>query len=327
MIVLYTPVYYTSPGTQARVDLLKKSLETSGYNVILAYDRNQDSMLRKIYNVLGEKLLTLESTWKVIGMLIARNIYKYRPKTAILLLDTSASAIPYLKRYGINTILSIEDLTPEYKSYDLQTSKKYYQLLLKYAEQADAIISPSYTLSKRLEEIGLKATTIPIGLEPSISLDEALSRQYPYVILHAGQLNTQRKIEVILDLASRYKLMVHNFGDLADKLYHPNIEKYREERLNINTVKDAHMGLVLEYRKAYTLTRLYFHVSLLQPIIADGFGPWVEEANCLGININPLDSIEEIIENYEKYVKSMVSIQTKFSVPHIYKPLLNMLYD
>ena len=323
--ILYTPAYHTSPGTQSRVDLIRKSLEMTGYKTVLITGR--ESPLQKIYHKIGERLLTKESVWKAIGKLISKPIIKQKPKNAILFIDISASAIPYLKKHNINTILSIEDLTPEYKNYNPKASKKFYQILIKHAEQADAIITPSYTLSKRLEHLSLKAIPVPIGLEPHVSLKEALVRPRPPTLLHAGQLNTQRQLKTLLSLADKYKLLVHNFGKIVNKLNHPNIEKYRKPTAEeaIDTAKWAHLGLILEHRKAYTLSRLYFHTSLLQPIIAEGKGPWIEEAHYLGMKLHPLEAIEKITKNYEQHVKECAQAQKKLSIQHIHKPLLNLL--
>jgi len=157
---------------------------------------------------------------------------------------------------------------------------------------------------------------------------EALSRSSNLpIILHAGQLNTQRQIEVILDLAGKYRLMVHDFGKLADKLSHPHIEKYREptpEKAML-VAKQANIGLIVEYKKTYSLNRLYFHASLLRPIIAEGCGPWVEEANYLGIKLHQLSTVEEIIENYDQYVRKCAETQKRLAIPNIHKPLLSLL--
>jgi len=325
-VILHTPTYYTSPGTQARVDLVRESLEIAGHKTMLII--GWESFLQSAYHTLGKRLLTQETVWKVMGRLISRPICKQKPKAVILFVDVSASAVPYLKECGINVILSIEDLTPEYKNYDFKASEKFYQILVKYADQADAIISPSHTLSSRLEKIGLKAIPVLTGLKPYMSIEEALSRSSNSpIILHAGQLNTQRQIEVILNLAGKYRLMVHNFGRLADKLSHPKIEKYREltPEKAILVTKQANIGLVVEYKKTYSLARFYLHESLLQPIIAEGCGPWIEEANYLRIKLHPLSAIEEIIENYDQYVRKCAETQKGLAIPNIHKPLLSLL--
>jgi len=323
--ILYTPTYYTSPGTQARVNLIRKSLEITGHKTTLITGR--ETQLQKIYHTIGDKLLTKETAWKIIGRLISKPIIKQKPKNAILFIDVSASAIPYLKKHNINIILSIEDLTPEYKNYNPKTAEKFYQILTKHAEQANAIITPSYTLSERLEHLGLKAIPVPIGLEPYVSPEEALTRSDPLIILHTGQLNTQKQIKTLTNLANKYKLLVHNFGKLANKLNHPNIEKYRKPTPEkaITIVKQAHLGLILEHRKAYTLSRLYFHTSLLQPIIAEGEGSWIKEARHLGMKLHSLETIEKIAENYNQHVKEYVQAQKRLLIPHIHKPLLNLL--
>ena len=324
-IVLYTPIYHASPGTQSRVNLIRKSLEITGHKTILIIGR--EFQLQKAYHALGDKLLTREIIWKAIGKLISKSIIKQKPKKVILFIDISASAIPYLKKHNIKTILSIEDLTPEYKNYNLKASKKFYQVFTRYVEQADAIITPSHTLSERLKHIGIKAITVPIGLEPYISIEEALARPQPSTILHAGQINTQRQIKILLNLANKYKLLVHNFGKLADKLNHPNIKKYRKPMPEkaVDIAKQAHLGLILEFRKAYTLSRLYFHTSLLQPIISEGYGSWLEEATYLGIKLYSLKAIEKIVNNYEQYVNEYIKIQKELSIPHVHRPLLDLL--
>jgi hypothetical protein len=93
-IILYTPTYHASPGTQARIELVRKSLEIAGHKTILIIGR--ETRLQNMYHALGERLLTRETMWKVMGRLIFRQIYKQRPEVVILFIDVSASAIPYL---------------------------------------------------------------------------------------------------------------------------------------------------------------------------------------------------------------------------------------
>ena len=324
-ILLYTPTYYTSPGTQARINLLKKSLEIAGHKPCLIMD--SESRLRAIYHTLGENLLVHKTIWKIMGKRISKIILKRCRKTVLLFLDVTASAIPYLRKKGITTILSIENLTPEYKNYNPRSSNKFFQIFLEYADQADYIISPSYTLSEHLRNMGLNVITVPIGLKPLIPFNEALSRSGPLTLLHAGQLDALQKIKILLDLASKYKIIVHNFGVLSKKLQHWNIKKYRtiipENATSI--VKKAHIGVIIEYKKTYSLTRLYFHTALLQPIIGEGKGPWIKEAEHLNIKLHQLSYIEKIYQNYSHYVKEIVKIQRKLSIPYIHSSLLNLL--
>jgi len=325
-IIMFTPTYVRSPGTQARINLIMKSLKISGFKTELVVSR--ESTLQRIYHKFGEELLVRKSVWNIMGYLISRDILKYGPDAAILFLDVSASAIPYLKREGIKTILSIEDLTPEYKNYREGTSEKFYQLLKKACEEVDAIICSGYTLAKRLKEIDLDAIPVPVGLEIYTRIEEAICRSSPPTIVHSGQLTLQRQIDIISELANKYTVMVHDFGILSGKLRNGrNIIKYRakspEEGARI--VQPAHIGLIIEYKKTYSLNRLYFHTSLLQPIVAEGNGPWVEEARQLGVPLYRIESIEELFHNYEKYVKELSVIQRKLAIPFVHKPLLKLL--
>ncbi|RLI44114.1 hypothetical protein DRO64_04560 [Candidatus Bathyarchaeota archaeon] len=326
-ILLYSPTFYESPGTQARMILLRKSLTKAGFETSILVGR--EKLLRKLYHYSSRRILTLRSAWKLMGKTISRQITKKNPDAVILFIDVSSSAIPYLKKHNadITVILSIEDLTPEYKEYDEETSRKFYNILIEHASEADIIITPSFTLSEKLLKLGLEAITIPIGLEPYVTLGEALSRSPPPIILHTGQLNSQKQIDTILKLAQKYKMLVHNFGKLSQLLTHPNILKYREitPEKAVSICRRAHMGLIIEYRNAYTLTRYYFHTSLLQPIIVKGRGPWLREAKLLGMTLNPIDNIDEIINKYEHYVRDQFECQKKLSIPFVHSPLINML--
>lgn len=324
-IVLYTPVYCESPGTQFRVDMIQRSLEMSGYDTLII--RSKIPNMKKLYDTVGEELITLEAVWKAIGLFISRLIYKYKPETAILFLDVTASAIPFLKKFGIKTILSIEDLTPEYMKYSSKASEKFYKLLIESADQADLVISPSYTLSQKLKYMGLKNIPVLVGLEPYVSYEDAIARTYPPIILHTGRLNIQKQVDIIFNLAERYKLLVHEFGKFANKLNHHNIIKYKTSTPEkaASLVKRAHAGLIIEYRDAYTLTRIYFHLAMLQPIIMYGKGSWIKEISFLGLNTFISNEICKIFQNYESYVKIYFDIQKKLAVPNVHEPLLKEL--
>jgi hypothetical protein len=322
-IVLFTPVYYSSPGTQMRVDLIKKSLELSGFRTkLIIYG---DHGAKRLYNLLGDKLLTKDIFWRLIGRRIADRIIGCNPDAIIMFTDVCASAIPFLVKRRVKVVFSIEDLTPEYKEYPSTKASKFYELLRDYSCEADLIITPSFTLEQRLKGLDIMASTVLIGVENVISLMDALERDK--IILHAGQLDDIRKVSIIHLIADNHKVMVHEVGKLLSKLKHPNVIRYRFESPEkaLEFCKKASIGLVIEYRRAYTLSRLYYHIALLQPIIGQGEGPWMNEANRLGISIYSVSLLEDILDNYEKFVSSLVNIREHLKIPNIHNKLIAFL--
>lgn len=322
-IVLFTPVYYSSPGTQIRVDLIKKSLELAGVSTrLIVYGEHA---AKRFYNLLGDKLLTKDVFWGIIGRRIADRILDYNPDAVIMFTDVCASAIPSLVKRGVKVIFSIENLTPDYKVYPSTKASKFYELLRNYSYEADLIITPSLTLEQRLKKLDIMADTVLIGVENVVSLMDALNRDR--IILHAGQLDDISKIRIIQSIADNQKIMVHDFGKLTKKLKHPNVKKYRFENPveALEFCKKASIGLVIEYRKTYTLSRLYYHVSLLQPIIGRGAGPWIDEANRLGIRIYSTSMLEDILSNYEKFVSLLVKVQEYLKIPDVHNRLIAFL--
>jgi len=306
-----------------RVDLIRESLELSGFKTrLITYG---DSIVKKVYNLLGDKLLTKDAFWRLIGKKLADRIMSYNPDAVIVFTDICASTIPFLAKRKIKVVLSIEDLTPEYKAYPLTKALKFYELLKSYSSEADLIITPSFILEQRLKRLGIIATTVLIGLESVLSLREALERDK--LILHAGQLDDIRKVSIIYSIANNYKVMVHNVGKFSGKLRHSNVIKYRFNSLKtaLEFCKKASMGLVVEHRRAYTLSRIYYHTALLQPIIGQGGGPWVNEVNKLGINIYSINSLEDIFNNYERLATLLANIRELLAIPNVHEKLINFL--
>jgi len=134
-VLLFTPVYYSSPGTQARVNLIKRSLNMVGYNTSLII--GNENILKKLYTMFGKLLLTRKSVWDLIGRMIAEKILSNNPESVVLFTDICASAAPYLSRRGIKVVLSIEDLTPEYEEYSVEKSQVFFKLLKEYIMGAD----------------------------------------------------------------------------------------------------------------------------------------------------------------------------------------------
>jgi len=72
-----------------RVDLIKKSLELSGFKTrLIVYG---DHTLKKFYNFLGDKLLTKDMFWKLIGKRLADKITDYSPDVVIMFTDVCFS--------------------------------------------------------------------------------------------------------------------------------------------------------------------------------------------------------------------------------------------
>ena len=306
-----------------RVDLLRKSLELSSFKTrLITYG---DSIIKKVYNLLGDKLLTKDAFWRLIGKKLADRIVSYNTDAVIMFTDVCASAIPFLAKRKIRVILSIEDLTPEYKEYPQIRALKFYELLKSYSCEADLIITPSFILEQRLKKLGIVANTVPIGLENVLSPEEALKRDR--LILHAGQLDDIRKIDFIHSVANNYKILVHDIGKFSSKLNNPNVIRYRFNSLEraLEVCKKASVGLVIEYRKAYTLSRIYYHIALLQPIVGQGEGPWIDEANRLGISIYPISFLENILDTYEKFVSSLVNVREYLKIPVVHNKFMALL--
>jgi len=322
-VLLFTPVYYSSPGTQARVNLIKRSLNMVGYNTSLVI--GSENILKKLYSTFGGILLTRKNVWDIIGRIIAEKVLSNKPNSVILFTDICASAAPYISREGVKVVLSIEDLTPEYKGYSAEKSQVFFKLLREYAMEADLVITPSFMLERRLKDLDIKACTVPIGLEPVLNTEEALDREL--LLLHAGQVNDKRKLAIIMSLAEKYRILLHDAGAFSKQIRHPNVKKYRlaspEDALKL--CKKASIGLVIEYRRAYTLTRLYYHVAMLQPIVGRGMGPWLNEAKNLGVEINSPELIQNIYENYGDFVTPLVKIVEKLKLPYVHRLLLDFL--
>ena len=333
-VLLYSPVYYTSPGTQMRIDLIRKSLSLYGIKSMLIYE-DRESISQKIYHSsLTENIFTKNAFWHLIGALLARKLCRWSKysKAIILFIDICASALPYLRKCFDKVILSVEDLTPRYKYFTKEAIKKYLEIFTRFAQYADYIITPAYTLTRELRELGLEAHTVPIGLEPYITPEEALRRNLPIKILHAGQLNMLEQVKVVLNLARKYAVILHNQGKyvkLLKNISHLNIQKYKTKSPHnaVKITKNAHIGLIISNRPAYTLSRLYFHVALLQPMIGRGVEPWITEAKELGIDLEPISEevIESIVQDYELYIKKLYNIQFKLSIPTIHKKLIDII--
>jgi len=312
-----------------RIDLIRRSLGFYGIKSILVYEDQENFSQRIYHSFLVENILTKNAFWRTIGLVLAKRLCRFSKysKTIILFIDVCASALPYLRKCFDRIILSVEDLTPNYRKFTKESTRRYFEIFTHLAQYADRIITPAYTLTRELKELGLEAHTVPIGLEPYVSLDEALKRELPVKILHAGQLNELEQVKTVLNLAKKYIVILHNHGryaKLMKRVVHPNIQKYRATSPQdaVRFTKHAHIGLIISSRPAYTLSRIYFHTALLQPIIGYGSGPWITEIKELGLTLNSITEVEEIIHHYSDYVSKMSALQDKLKIPFVHNILI-----
>ena len=85
-------------------------------------------------------------------------------------------------------------------------------------------------------------------------------------------------------------------------------------------MKKAFTSIITEFRPAFTLSSLYYHTSLLQPIIPIGRGPWIIEARKLGI---PL--YNKFSKYDEKVIHKIYSSAKKLEIPYIHRELVEIL--
>lgn len=170
---------------------MKKALEGQ-FEVHLIRDKKENA-LRRVYRSLGSSLLPHKWMWEQAGERIAKVILSEKPDAAILVTDVTAGAIPFLKKEGILTVLSIEDLSAEWLK--IANEKAIYQILQSYATLSDAVIAVSGKLQQKLFDIGIEAKVVRPGLEKIfVSPQEAIEREKgPQILLHSGQIQFEEE--------------------------------------------------------------------------------------------------------------------------------------
>ena len=316
--------------------MMKTALQKH-FSVDLLIDE-KETMLRTFYRSVGSHMLNYKWVHKYIGKRIAKKIINKKPDVAILLIDVTACAIPILKRKGINVVLSVEDLTTEWLS--VKNKEKILSFLRSYATLSDKVIVISDDLQVRMAKIGIDADIVPPGLEQIyVGLDYALDRfNKSKCILHAGKLQHREEIEsfcmITKQILEKYEMKSY----LADRNYYPFLkEKFRfiqwynypSAKEAIGHIRDCFAGLVIRY-KAHSPTRLYYHASMLQPIIGIG-DTWLNAITKNGIGVisapgNVLQNIESILNNYKDYVANVYEFAKKNILESAYSPLIQFLY-
>jgi hypothetical protein len=308
--------------------MIKKALEGQ-FEVKVLCDRNENA-LRFAYHLLGPTLLTRKQTWDRVGERIAKIILREKPDVAILITDVTAGAIPLLKRANVKVILSIEDLSAEW----LKIERSHFcRILSSYACNANHIMAVSKELHDKLLDLGIESIVVKPGLEKIIvDINEALERRSSRILVNSGQIQfPESKIafeKILSQVVDKYEILSYSGGKFAAKLQRkfPAVDWYNYPSYNeaIETIKKGSIGLLVRFR-AHNPTRIYFHASMLQPVIAVG-SCWTNEItdNSLGIVVDPLqvqDSIDDIFENYHTYVKAVESYANNNTLPKAYEPL------
>jgi ribose 5-phosphate isomerase RpiB len=317
--------------------MMKKALEK--YFLVDLLIDEKETILRTFYHSLGFFMLKHEWAYKYAGKRIAKKIINNKPDVAILLMDVSAGAIPYLKEKGICVILSVEDLTAEW--LNLENKEKVLSFLEKYAVLSDKVIVISNELQTKLAKIGIKACVVPPGLEEIyVDFDYALDRLNGFEsILHAGKLQFKEEVEsfyrVVKQISEKYKLKSY-FVD--GKCYRflkeqfPFIEWYNYPSAEVAAthVRDCFAGLIIRF-KTHNPARLYYHASMLQPVIGVG-DTWLSAItrNKIGVISTPnnvLQSIETILNDYQGYVNNVYKFAKKNTLENAYSPLIRFLHE
>ena len=328
-MAIYTPVYYSSLGTRYRVDLLAESLAAHGLEVRLVIGQ-REGILRGLYQKLAAKLLTKPGTWSWLGRMIAREVEAQRPDIAITVSDVTAGAARFLTEAGIRTIVSVEDFTSSYHRRlreDPRSALRVEGILREELGHAAAVITPAYSLSDALEsELGVSSVTVPIGLHQNTTEAEAEARPHRWAI-HARPVRGEREAHVLTELAGR--LSERGVGTIALRAGPRagavrGVEWYRFESPGSAAAygQKAFLGVIAEYRPAYTLSSLYFHASLLQPILALGDGPWTGEARRLQLPL--VQSADQVTPGMIRGLSGSVAA---LRTPGVHDPLWELVKE
>lgn len=328
-VVIYTPVYEKSPGTRYRVDMLCKSLSTTGSEVVVLHDPSEGLYARLYNQRLSAYSLTKKSVWGLVGSRIARRILALKPDLAILVTDVASSAAKELRRAGVEVIVSIEDLTVSYNQSISDRAALIRGLMgnvldsLTFAKNA---IAPSYVLAERMKvDYGVNCVTVPIGLEVQQSEEESLLRKNEKAV-HARQISDLRQVvalnDLVFELAKRnIGLLALRFGKHLKEVKGVNWFWFEDPYRALKYVSGSSFGVVTQFRPSYTLSSLYFHTSLYQPIYALGEGPWRSEASRLGIRL--CESIDVALDPSSVHKQAVAA--SELSIPKIHSRLFELI--
>jgi hypothetical protein len=316
-VLIYTPTYDKSKGLQYRLAMLTKTLQENNYDVTL-YKDEQESILRVLYTYTTNFFMQIRGTWTYLGNRIGNKVLKTKPYPDIVFLttDVCSGAIKTIKSHGIKVVLLLEDLSVDWLNIHGFARKKILDNLASFASDADVIITPSESFSKRIsEELGLNTVPVPPGLELQTTEDEAKTRIHVHRsnkphILHARQLATRQEAELLTILARKLSDFTEIYALKAGK-YQNKVEKrsniiwyhYQSADDAIKYLKHCHMGLIVTPRNAPTFTSQWFYFSLLQPVIA--------------ITNNYIDdtlwiSIEDFLDNPQRLQSEIADLMTTY---------------
>jgi len=325
-VIIYTPTYWKSPGTQYRVDMLLSSLKAFGINAELIIDN--ESILRSLYRYLSNVLLDKKKIWHIIGKNITDKVMRQRPDYVILVHDVTACASQYLAKAGIRAIVSIEDLTTRYVASlrkNPEKSKRINDILCECLQETWKVITPAYTLTEHIKSLcNVDSTTVLPGLKPYVELETALQRQPPIKIAHVRWL--KHPINYIeLNNYINYKkdviFLLHNIGS-AQNIKAPNVIKYRFNTPDEATtfLSQAHYGLIIELSDHFTLSTFYYHMALLQPIIGKLSATLQRETTYLEIPI-----YSDVVDHYENEIRALANLRKRYEIPQVHQILLKWL--
>ena len=333
-IVIYTPTYNMSPGIRYRVDMMKNALCTK-FDVKILIDK-REGVIRYLYRIFGSSILNLEWFWEKIGHSIANQIIKEYPDVAILIVDVTASAIPYLKKAGIKVILCVEDLSWEWLL--MKNKEKMISIFKKYAFMSDKIITISNSLQEKLLQLSLKSIVIPPCLEKKyISFKDRFNYfNSENILLHAGKIQHKEEYlsfcQIAKQIKGKYSVKSFFTGKLANSLAKKfswiDWYNYSTSFKAIEHLKMCSIGIIIRYRAHYP-TRIFYHSSMLQPIIAIGDN-WTKiiKQNNIGIVTKPnhvLYALNNMISNYDTYLYYIEKFVDNNLLDVKYKQLINYI--
>jgi hypothetical protein len=314
--------------------MMKKALEGE-FEVQLLSD-SSENFLRLVYQLLGKSLLSHKFSWNKIGERIANLIISQKADAAILITDVTAGAIPFLKKKGIFTILSIEDLTTDWLA--IPNKEAFFQILSLYSNLSDEVIAVSSDLQNKLQALGIHAKVVKPGLEKIfVTFKEVVDRKKGSpILLNSGKIQFKESklaFERTFDkLAIEYPVKSLRNGKYVNSLRRrfPTIEWYYYSTTEeaIKKLKNCSIGIIIRFN-AHNPTRLYFHASMLQPIIAIGDNWTAEvEKNSIGVVAEPNESlaaVEKIVNDYDFYIKNLGSFVEENELGKAYAPLIKIL--
>ena len=344
-VLIYTPTYNKSKGLQYRLAMLTKTLQENGYDVIL-YKDEHENLLRTLYTYTARCLLQAKSVWTYLGNSIGSKVLKNKPYPDIVFLttDVCSGAIKMIKSHGIKVLLLLEDLSVDWLNIRGFARRKILNNLIYFASEADVIITPSESFSKRInEELGLYSLPIPPGLELQITEEGAKTRIRAHEsdkprILHARQLVTKQEAKLLNTIAEKIDGFAEIYALKAGRYYNKvkrrsNIIWYHYQSVHeaIKYLKHCHIGLIATSRNAPTFTSQWFHFSLLQPVITitnnyvDNTS-WIPLEDFLNNPRRLQDEISSLMAVYNWNIERLIQvIKSKYIRHKAHEPLMKIL--